>query len=263
MSATAGSSYDEIPYEGHALYLTYPDHLAALARLFEVSAPGVETCRVLELGCALGHNLIPTAVSLPSAHFNGIDLSARLAVLGQETIDSLGLATIELREQNILDLGQDLGVVDYILAHGVFSWVPDAVREKMLCICREFLPPNGLAFIRDNTYPGWHMHTVARDMMMYRTRKRPRFPGARALSAQVPKDWADLMPQPSVEDFPAVLRYDHHVVLALPPHMGLVLPFVHKLLLHAPRGLPGRRSLCHCTPDRSKLFGSHGHRPWV
>src|ERR1700722_9423773 len=84
-----------------------------------------------------------------------------------------------------------------------------------------------------------------------------------SLSAQVPKNWADLVPQPSVEDFPAVLRYDHHVVLALPPHMGQALPFVHKLLLPAPRGLPGRRSLWHSTPDRSKLFGSHGQRPWV
>ena len=72
-------------------------------------------------------------------------------VLGQETIDALGLANIELREQNILDLGQDLGVFDNILAHGVFSRVPDAVREKMLCICRESLAPNGLAFISYNT----------------------------------------------------------------------------------------------------------------
>ena len=54
MSATAGSSYDEIPYEGHALYLMYPDHLAALARLFDVSEPEVETCRVLKLGFRLG-----------------------------------------------------------------------------------------------------------------------------------------------------------------------------------------------------------------
>jgi hypothetical protein len=63
-----------------------------------------------------------------------------------------------------------------------------------------------------------------------------------SLGAQLPKDWADLMPQPSVEDFPAVLRYDHYVVLALPPHMGQALPFVPKLLLPAPRGLPGKRS---------------------
>src|SRR5512135_2076374 len=44
-----------------------------------------------------------------------------------------------------------------------------------------------------------------------------------SLSAQLPQDWTDPTPQPSGEDFPAVLRYDHHVVLALPPHMGQAL----------------------------------------
>src|SRR4051794_24276909 len=81
--------------------------------------------------------------------------------------------------------------------------------------------------------------------------------------AQSPKERADPTPEPSVGDFPSVLRYDHDVVLALPPHMGRALPFVHRLLLPALRGLPGRWSLCHCTPDRSKLFGSHGQRPWI
>src|SRR5262249_48205424 len=84
-----------------------------------------------------------------------------------------------------------------------------------------------------------------------------------ALTAQFPKDWPDPVSKPSVEDFAAVLRYDHDVVLAFPPHMGKALPFVHRLLLPALRGLPGRWSLCHYTSDRSKLFGSHGHRPWI
>src|SRR5579863_8423552 len=70
-----------------------------------------------------------------------------------------------------------------------------------------------------------------------------------SLTAQIPKDRPDLMPQSSVEDFPPVLRYNHNVVLALPPHMGQALPFVHRLLLPAPRGLPGRRSLRFCLDN--------------
>ncbi len=65
ISLNTSSSYDRIPYEGFAVFQTHPDHLAALARVFEVSPPEVETCRVLEVGCARGDNLIPMAVSLP------------------------------------------------------------------------------------------------------------------------------------------------------------------------------------------------------
>ena len=170
MSLSAGSSYEEVPYEGYALFLTYPDHLAALARIFEVSPPDVENSRVLEIGCARGDNLIPMACSLPRARFTGVDLSPRQVAEGQATIDALGLKNIELREQNILDLGPELGEFDFILAHGVYSWVPDAVREKMMCFCGESLAPNGLAYISYNTHPGWHMRAMARHMMMYRAR---------------------------------------------------------------------------------------------
>jgi tRNA G46 methylase TrmB len=75
MSERANSSYEEIPYEGIAHYLTHPNHLAALARLFGMSPPEIETCRVLEVGCGRGENLIPMAFSLPRARFLGIDLS--------------------------------------------------------------------------------------------------------------------------------------------------------------------------------------------
>jgi hypothetical protein len=88
-----------------------------------------------------------------------------------------------------------------------------------------------------------------------------------AFNVRSPPLGAVVRTQASVQDFPAVLRYDQHVVLALPPHMGLVLPFVHKLLLPAPRVFSDEGAYAifskECTPDRSKLFGSHGQRPWV
>jgi len=170
MSTSASSSYEEVPYEGFALFLTHPDHLAALARLFGVSTPDVETCQVLELGCARGDNLIPMALSLPRARLVGIDLSPRQIAEGRATIAELGLENIELREQSIMDAGPELGQFDFILAHGVYSWVPAPVQEAMLRLCGRALAPNGLAYISYNTYPGWHMRTMARDMMFFLAR---------------------------------------------------------------------------------------------
>src|SRR6516165_1009027 len=81
-----------------------------------------------------------------------------------------------------------------------------------------------------------------------------------ALATQLPQDQADPASQPPVEDLPTVFRYNHRVGLALPPHMGQALPLVHGLLLPAPPGLPGRRSLCFFEGNARRIARSSlGH----
>jgi methyltransferase-like protein/SAM-dependent methyltransferase len=170
MSSRISESYDEIPYEGLPFAQTHPDHLAAVARLFGLSPPRVETCRILELGCACGDNLIPMAIALPDADFIGIDLSGRQVEQGRATIAALGLGNIELRQQSITEVGPELGQFDFILAHGVYSWVSSEVQDELLGRCAKALTSNGLAYISYNAYPGWHMGTMIRDMMFFHAR---------------------------------------------------------------------------------------------
>ncbi|MCD4811464.1 hypothetical protein K8R14_02560, partial [bacterium] len=65
------TSYDEVPYESQSFPQSHPDRLAMLARLFGLSPAPVTQCRVLELGCAGGGNLIPMAFHLPDSEFVG------------------------------------------------------------------------------------------------------------------------------------------------------------------------------------------------
>ena len=160
-------SYDEVPYDSRPFPQTHPDHLATVATLFGMQPPAVEACRVLELGCAAGGNLIPMAATLPGGRFVGIDLSGRQIDDGRRVVRALGLTNVELRRLSILEVGPDLGEFDYIVCHGVYSWVPDAVRDKILAICADHLAPNGVAFVSYNTYPGWHLPGVVRAMMRY------------------------------------------------------------------------------------------------
>jgi methyltransferase-like protein len=46
--------------------------------------------------------------------------------------------------------------------------VPAPVQNKMLEVCQRHLAPNGVAYISYNTYPGWHIRGIVRDMMFYR-----------------------------------------------------------------------------------------------
>jgi methyltransferase-like protein/SAM-dependent methyltransferase len=162
------TAYDAIPYPSNPFRQSRPERLAAIAKLFGLDAPAPETCRVLELGCSMGGNLLVVAQDHPRSRCVGIDASSRQIADGWKTIDALGLKNIQLKHLDILDVGVDLGQFDYIISHGVFSWVPQAVQNKMLEICKSHLAPNGVAYISYNTYPGWHIRGVVRDIMLYR-----------------------------------------------------------------------------------------------
>ena len=100
----AATTYDELPYLNKAFPQTHPDRLATLARLFGLQPPPIDTCRVLELGCASGDNVIPMALELPNARFVGIDLSGRQIEQGQRQVSAIGLDNIELRQYNIAEI---------------------------------------------------------------------------------------------------------------------------------------------------------------
>jgi len=163
------TSYDEVPYDSKPHFPTHPDCLCTAARLRGLQAAAPSNCRVLELGCATGGNLIPMAYGLPGSRFVGIDLSSTQVAAGQELCRRLELNNIELKAASIADLDESWGKFDYITCHGVYSWVPPAIQEKILWICRNLLTPSGVAYISYNTYPGWHLRSIVRELMRYHT----------------------------------------------------------------------------------------------
>jgi methyltransferase-like protein/ubiquinone/menaquinone biosynthesis C-methylase UbiE len=150
-----------------------PDILisARLCQSFPLQPARIERARVLELGCGDGNNLITMACTLPESQFQGVDLATEPVRSGQKAIAEMGLKNISLRQLNILEMPADIGTFDYIIAHGLFSWVPEAVQEKILAICREHLAENGVAYISYNAYPGCHLRELARGMMRFHVRQ--------------------------------------------------------------------------------------------
>lgn len=185
MSDTTSTTYDAVLYPGFALAQAHPDRLATLAALFGLAPPDVARCRVLELGCGDGMNLISVALGLPEAECIGIDLAAAGINRGQRIIRELDLKNITLRQYDIMKIGREFGQFDFIIAHGLYSWVPPVVRDKILAICRENLRDNGVAYVSYNAYPGSHMRDMVREMMRYHVREftepKERVDQARAL----------------------------------------------------------------------------------
>ncbi len=138
-----------------------------MAQLFGLQPTLPASARVLELGCSAGGNLIPLAARYPRASFLGIDLSERQVATGKETIAALGLKNIDLRHADIALINPGKIKFDYIICHGVFSWVQPEVQDAIFRVIQENLAPNGVAYVSYNTYPGWKMREVIRDSMMF------------------------------------------------------------------------------------------------
>ena len=167
------TSYDEVAYPSHAFAQTHPDRLGAMATIFGMTPAPVERCRVLELGCGNGSNLIPMAFSLPGSRFVGVDLAATQVEIGAARAAALELKNIELRHLDVMDIRREFGEFDYIIAHGLYSWVPPAVREKVFDVLRQNLAPNGVGYVSYNTFPGGHIRRLVREILLYHTRDIP------------------------------------------------------------------------------------------
>lgn len=160
-------SYDAVPYESYPYPQSSPEHLRTLGILFGMNPTPLEKARVLELGCAAGGNLMPFAQAYPKSQSIGVDLSKVQIDYGNELLKHTTIKNIELKHGSITDVDESWGKFDYIITHGVLSWVPEFVQEKMLEICGKNLTDNGIAYISYNTLPGWNMVRSIRDMMLY------------------------------------------------------------------------------------------------
>ena len=167
MASETNNSYDALPYGSLPHEDSHPRWLATVAALFGLPAPPPDGARILELGCASGGNLIPIAESLPRSSCLGIDLSSRQIEAGRAVVRATGLKNIELRQASILDIGERDGQFDYVICHGVYSWVTPDIQQRILEICGERLTTNGVAYVSYNIYPGWHLQGMLRGMMKF------------------------------------------------------------------------------------------------
>src|SRR4249920_3786473 len=134
-----------------------------------MTPPPIERCRVLEIACGDAGNLIPMAYGLPGSQFFGFDLAARPIEMGSQMAARLGLTNLTLRQLDLGDFPADAGRFDYIVAHGLYSWVPAPVRDRLLGLIASHLASNGVAFVSYNVYPGCYMRRMVWEILKFHT----------------------------------------------------------------------------------------------
>ncbi len=164
-------AYDAVAYPTRAQSQVPPERLAAVGALYGLDPAPVEGSRILELGCGDAANLACIAAAFPGSRCVGLDLSGAAIERGLEFARRCGLANLELHQADLAAEGVPGGEFDYILCHGLYAWVPEAVREGILRRCREQLAPEGLAMISYNALPGGCVRQAVRDMLRWHVRE--------------------------------------------------------------------------------------------
>lgn len=149
------------------------------------SRPG-QPFRYLELGCGQGFGLCMLAAANPEGEFLGIDFSPEHIAHADTLARGMGLANIRFVEGDFAELGlawpADYGSFDYVMLHGIYSWVPQPIRGSLVAILRSSVAPGGAVYASYNAMPGW-ASTVPFQHMLRLLEKSGGLSGMQAIEA--------------------------------------------------------------------------------
>jgi SAM-dependent methyltransferase len=164
------------------------DVCAMLAGYVAPSEAGQGRLRYLELGCGQGFGLCLIASTFPDIEFVGVDFSPEHIAHARGLAGTAGLANISFVEADFLDLARawpsELGRFDYVVLHGIYSWVPAELRQAIVGCLAQSLVSGGLAYLSYNSMPGWAVMQPFQHIAE-RLHQRSPLPGAQVLTNTV------------------------------------------------------------------------------
>jgi SAM-dependent methyltransferase len=158
--------YDAVSYHSGAIPDSHPARMGAIGRLHGLPTAAPDRCRVLELGCADGMNLLPMAERFPGSQFVGVDFAKAHIAAADEARAACNLENARFVCADLREFEPEAEGFDYVIAHGVYSWVSDEVKERLLAICARALAPGGMAYVSYNTLPVWGFMDGLREFLL-------------------------------------------------------------------------------------------------
>lgn len=170
--AALKNSYNELAYTPQAYRETAVERLELIAKIRGLEPASSANSNILELGCGQGMNLIPMAFRNPQSQFLGIDFSENQINFAKKFISELGLNNIDFQCQDIFDF-EAQGQYDFVVAHGVLSWIPRHQQQELLSLVSKLLSPDGVGYVSYNCFPGWYGKKILRDFVLAKNSKLP------------------------------------------------------------------------------------------
>jgi predicted O-methyltransferase YrrM len=165
----SSNSYDTVAYPSAIFRACHPDRMAVVARLHGLTPPPLDTARVLEVGGGDGLNALAIGAAYPNAEVINFDLAQVPIARGRRWAEIAGITNVRQELLDILEAADRLdGEFDYIIAHGVYAWVPEPVGTALMGLIGRRLSANGVALVSYNTLPGGYVRQAIREMVFHR-----------------------------------------------------------------------------------------------
>jgi len=115
--------------------------------------------RYADLGCGHGFTALVIAATCPEAEVWGFDFNPAHVEWATRLAAEAGLANAHFAEASFADLAARpeaaLPSFDFMVSHGVLSWISPENRRLMVEVIRQRLRPGGLAYVSYNVTTGW------------------------------------------------------------------------------------------------------------
>ena len=125
--------------------------------------------RYADLGCGLGFTALIVAATCPDAEVWGFDFNPAHVEWATRMAAEAGLTNVRFAEASFADLAARpetaLPSFDFMVSHGVLSWVSRDNRKLLLEVIRQRLRPGGLAYVSYNVTTGWAGMVPLRSLM--------------------------------------------------------------------------------------------------
>ncbi len=176
MAASGRARWDEgyvtdVAYTSNVFREITPCWLALTALLLGQRPPDLtRPFRYADLGCGNGMTAVFVAATCPQAEVWGFDFNPAHIETARHWAAAAGLGNITFVETSFAELAargaNDLPAFDFIVSHGVLSWISPANQRLLIEVIGQRLRPGGLAYLAYNVPTGWSamlpLHTLMR-----------------------------------------------------------------------------------------------------
>jgi len=168
----------DVVYTSNFYRETTPAWLATTALLLGHRPPSLSApFRYADLGCGNGFTALTVAATSPQAEVWGFDFNPAHIETARNLADRAGLTNVHFAEASFAELAalppSGLPELDFIVSHGVASWISPENRHHMLEVIRQRLRPGGLAYVSYNVTTGWGSMVPLRALMRMLTEYSP------------------------------------------------------------------------------------------
>jgi SAM-dependent methyltransferase len=139
---------------------TTPTWMATAALLLGHRPPDLaRPFRYLDLGCAHGFSALTVAATSPQAEVWGFDINPAHVESARLLASRAGLTNVRFEEASFSDVAarapEAMPEFDFIVTHGVLSWISPENRRELMRVIGQRLRPGGLAYVSYNVTTGW------------------------------------------------------------------------------------------------------------